>query len=116
MGIYLMIEYKLWFSERGIPLVYCGPAPKDVPVLTVENYCKWYTLYLIKPNGIVEAYYPNKKLEKECYEKFGFYNGDHNYQPSAVQYIADKEEFILHEEAIEMIIGRYEMEIKGNYQ
>lgn len=42
-----------YLSDRQIPLVY-NERPQDKPVLTVENYCKWYNLYLVMPNGEVE--------------------------------------------------------------
>ena len=42
----------MYLSERGHTLVYWSP-PSEVPVLTVENYVKWYGLYLVHPDGRV---------------------------------------------------------------
>ena len=33
------MTYSTWNSKRGIPIVYCGPAPA-VSILTIENYPK----------------------------------------------------------------------------
>lgn len=39
------------YSRRGLLLV---DEVAEVPVLTVELYCKWYSLFLIKPDGDIE--------------------------------------------------------------
>lgn len=45
-------EYQLYFSERGLPLLYVDK-PLDIPVVTLENYTKWYNIYVIAPDGTV---------------------------------------------------------------
>ncbi len=40
-------------SSRGLLLAWVAEA-LEVPVLTVEVYCKWYHLQLLRPDGSVE--------------------------------------------------------------
>lgn len=47
-------DYCLYFSDRDMPLVYCWSNP-ETPVITVENYCKWYTIHVVMPDGSVEC-------------------------------------------------------------
>lgn len=56
-----------YFSERGIPLITQWFEDEDEvvkPILTMENYEKWYSMYIIYPNGIVEKVPPS--LEDTC--------------------------------------------------
>lgn len=43
----------LYVSNHGHPLLW--QEPLDVPVVTVENYEKWYSLYVLFPDGRVET-------------------------------------------------------------
>ena len=45
--------YQLHLSDRGIPLIYVGPIPSDYGILTVENYSKWYAVYVVNLDGTV---------------------------------------------------------------
>ncbi len=47
-----------YFSERGIPLItqWFEDESEDIkPILTMENYMKWYSMYIIYPDGKVES-------------------------------------------------------------
>lgn len=57
----------IFFSERGIPLITQCLEEADEglkPVLTMENYEKWYCMYIIYPNRKVEKVTPS--LEDTC--------------------------------------------------
>ncbi len=41
-------------SERGLPLLYQGTPVYSVPVVTAEDYGKWYGVYLVNTNGSIE--------------------------------------------------------------
>ncbi len=43
----------MYVSNRDIPLI--TQQVSDVPMLTAENYPKWYDLYLLLPDGTVET-------------------------------------------------------------
>lgn len=43
-----MIHY---YSERGHPLIFWSEPGRKLsdPVITMENYCKWYSLHIVHP-------------------------------------------------------------------
>lgn len=92
----------VYFSDRQLPLVYHhAMRPTDKPVLTVENYLKWYCLYLVRPDGSVEAVdFPE---DGYC---------DHVPFPAAVLRMADERGWHVCTESMEMMIGRFMLEYK----
>jgi hypothetical protein len=102
--------YHAHFSERGHALVW-AKTPLDIPILTVENYLKWYELYLIQPDGSITTI-PFEELEP--YEKDdGPVMGDHVFNPRVVQRMAHAQDYHLDTQAFEMLIGRWELEYKN---
>lgn len=101
-----------YYSERNISLVYNGP-PLERPVLTLENYCKWYGFYIVHTTGGVE------QLSNDYgeYDANGQWVGwhDHVPHPLLMDCLAEKHNLIVDEQAKEMAIGRYMMEVKGEY-
>lgn len=97
-----MSEFKTYLSARNIPLVFIE-AKSTFPILTVENYCKWYDVYLVQPDGKVEvvrdpefavnAWSDHVPRIKECLE------------------LADRLGAIWCENSLDMIVGRYQREI-----
>jgi hypothetical protein len=78
--------------------------PWTKPIVTIENYCKWYDLYLVHPDGRVEAVpFPEERIEGAPYL-------DHAPNPSHVLHWAERMGYHLHEESEEMMIGRWEIE------
>jgi len=96
------IQGTAYFSERGIPLVYWGQPPNK-PTITVENYMKWYTLYVIKPNGEVT------QLNTHDYDFDGGW-GDHIPHPQLVLDVAKKLDMEVDDNALDMVAGRYARE------
>ncbi|MBD8523812.1 hypothetical protein [Lysinibacillus fusiformis] len=75
-----------YFSERGIPLItqWLEDAGEEIsPVLTMENYEKWYCMYIIYPSGKVEKVTPS--LEDTCDTWY-----DHAVYPSYFHLIAER--------------------------
>ena len=90
-------------SDRGIPL---AGQPKAM-TLTVELYVKWYSLFIIKPSGEVEAV-GFMELEK------GFQNAafvDHVPNPAAVEAYAQMMGYEIDELAWDLIVGRWQSEV-----
>jgi len=88
---------------RSIPLVYTQP-PSDVPVLTVENYVKWYTLFLVHPTGRVEQIpFPEESPVGSAY-------CDHVPNPLACQKLAADNGWVWDENSLDMIWGRWRRE------
>jgi hypothetical protein len=112
------MKTKYYYSERDIPLVFYKEKGFRLsqPVLTVENYSKWYKLHLIKNEKVIE-YYPDEKILKYLENRFEtYFISNHCFNPIIVQKIAEIEKFHLCEQSLEMIIGRWELEIKDTYQ
>lgn len=94
-------------SARNLPLV--AQTPGDVPVLTVENYCKWYTLHLLHPDGRVEPV-SYGVLEGFCDGEEQTPYVDHVPNPVLVERLCAAMGWELDEQSHEMMIGRWIME------
>lgn len=105
-----MCKYMLYYSDRGIPLITLQTI-EDKPILTVENYEKWYRLFLLHPDGKVtivsiediEAVLDDQKIS----------NIDHYFNPLLLQPLADRLNAELPSEVLEIISGRWLLETKG---
>lgn len=95
-----------YVSERGHPLLYWRSSdhPLTKPVLTLENYLKWYSLYVI---------YPDDRVEEVDY---ALYDGlmspgtdwyDHVPNPQLLQRLCDKMDWGLDDTAEEVCLARY---------
>lgn len=86
-------DCTFFFSDRELPLVFYwqGDYRPDVPMLTVENYCKWYDVYLVHSDGRVE------KVDVEMW--------DHRVPPHEVKRLSSLYEW--DEQSLEMIVGRF---------
>ena len=95
-------------SSRGLPLVYSG-MPCDRPVITVENYLKWYDLYLVNPDCSVTVFDHYEELYDVLSSEFPTVTlvGDHCWNPSYVLELEKRTGYILCNESIEMITGRW---------
>ena len=103
------MTYSTWNSTRRIPIVYCGPAPA-VPILTVENYPKWYGFCLVHPDGTVEEI-DFGVLCPFAEEKGSNPYVDHVPNAELVPALAESRGSILDPCSYEMMIGRWESEI-----
>lgn len=97
---------RLYYSERHIPLVYVDQ-PGDKPIVTVENYMKWYNLYEILPSGAVRCanFHDDDTWNHEV---DGPIWSDHVPNPKAVEQFAAYYNYILDENALDMIRGRWD--------
>lgn len=93
-----------YLSARGIALVATGPA--DVPVLTVENYCKWYTLHVIHPDGH-GAPVGYDELEAYCSKDEMSAYVDHAPNPVLVERMCDALGWYMDPQSYEMMVGRW---------
>lgn len=96
-----MIRYV---SPRDLPLVF-QDEPGDRPILTVENYVKWYTLYVVHPDGRVR--------EADMTEEDGFRSAwrDHVPHPAACHAYARLKGWEWDENSLDMVYGRYAREV-----
>ena len=95
-------------SSRGIPLVYSG-MPCDRPVITVENYLKWYALYLVNPDYSVTVFDHYEQFYVQIDKEFMRTTlvGDHCWNPSYILELEKRTGYILCNESVAMITGRW---------
>jgi len=98
-------------SELGHRLL-CNCTP-DVPTITVENYCKWYTLYVVHPDNRVELlFFPGYDNQEDVPESgVGFI--DHVPNPKAVSKMAKRLGYDIDERSYECMVGRWFMETQN---
>lgn len=99
---------KVYLSGRGIPLL-CQ-SPSSFPIVTLENYCKWYGLEILHPDGRVESVDPD--IISECCDRVNFIlTVDHNFHPRLINEVAKLIGGEADWRAIEMAGGRWVSEI-----
>ena len=87
-----------YVSEHGHCLI--TQHTGDRPILTVEKHCKWYTLQLLHPDG---------RVEPVLYDDEDSLN--HVPFPAPVIKLAEQNRWDLDWEALEMIVGRWLLEL-----
>ncbi len=97
-------------SERGIPLVLQELPQK--PTLTIENYQKWYDIYLVMPDGKTMPYRDYDDIEARFRETTW---GDHVINPDFFRAIALLRGFDIDERSFEIVVGRWHIEYLGKY-
>lgn len=101
---------KVYLSERGIPLLCQSPSSFGKPIVTLENYCKWYGLVILYPDGRVKHVDP--EIISECCDKVDFIlTADHNFHPRLINEVAKLIGGEADWRAIEMAGGRWVSEI-----
>lgn len=93
-------------SSRKIPLI-CQTVGA-LPVITMENYPKWYGLEVIHPNGTVEDVDPDL-LDELCGDKPLM--GDHNYHPDLLKMVANRLGGIVDQVSLYTAAGRWQVEV-----
>lgn len=97
---------KVYLSDRGIPLLCQSPSTFDKPIVTMENYCKWYGVQILFPDGRVENVDPGV-YDEICDRLNACLVGDHNYHPRLLNEIAKLIGGVADDRAIEMTAGRW---------
>jgi len=108
----------IYFSKRNIPLLYIGK-PVDKPIITLENYTKWYNVYAVMPDGSVSVVDAADVIEVASQYRSKENPGlliDHLYHPLLLEKLAEKLGMELDERAQEVAAGRwhYESDIQLN--
>lgn len=103
---------SIHYSPRGNPLLYIGKPPCDLIVL--ENYCKWYEVFLLREDGTVEPVDPfvNISIMQETGEAWMV---DHCFHPYLLDALGKHFGAEVHDLSREVALGRWESEIKENY-
>lgn len=91
-------------SKRGIPLI-CQDV-RNEPTITVENYCKWYDIYVIYPDGsIVTASWTKMREIEESSGRTLI--GDHIFHPLLLSEYANIIDGSVDEVSEEVVTGRW---------
>ena len=99
----------MFLSEHGHSLIFQGE-PWKAPVVTVENYLKWYTLYLVMPDREIRSLeYTALILPENFKDQILFL--DHVPNPRAVAYTASQRNFFVDPVSFEAIVGRWQLEV-----
>lgn len=99
---------KTYTSKRNHPLLFVGEPSTD-PILTAENYTKWYELYLVQPDGsVTEVAVEDLQLVMEQHDDARWV--DHLYHPRLIYWLADQLKAEIDERLIEVAIGRWILE------
>ncbi len=106
-------------NQKAITVLIDDGSELDKPLLTVSLEAKWYCLYLITPTvqGCRELD-DIRKIEFEELEAIANGNEsafcDHVPNPHVVVRYAERKNYRLDHRALEMIIGRWELEYPAN--
>lgn len=105
-----------YLSNRKFPLIFQGELGSD-PIITMENYCKWYDIYVVFPDGSVKTIDLNKlDIETLGMEKDGASSIlDHAFHPMLIQRVAQELCYVIDPVSFETIIGRWELEYHNKY-
>lgn len=96
---------RVYLSNRELPLLYVRE-PLDKPVLTLENYTKWYHVFLVMPTGVVEVVDPG--AEWAANDKLRFHGiVDHLFHPQLLIQLAKDLDVYTDERALECAGGRW---------
>jgi len=96
---------RTYMSPRGHVLLFTGD-PLDVPVVTLESYEKWYEMFVVKPDGTVEAV--DVRILEEAQEKDSKAAWiDHDFHPRLLYRVAEILRGCTHDVAVEVAAGRW---------
>ena len=108
-----MATYK---SKRGLDLLWTGDALKlERPIITMESYCKWYGLHIIKPS--TEPRMIGCDIEEVPFPDIGEGTpyADHAPNPKVVLKWAKQMNYDICDLSLEMMIGRWALEYEDKF-
>lgn len=100
-----------YYTDRRQPLVFHG-IPEEVPVITVENYIKWYEPWLVLPDGSIRKV-TFEEMEPHAVALDTFAMGDHVFNPAVIARMAQENGWLVDTNAMDMIVGRWIQEHQG---
>ena len=107
-------DCRIYYSDRGIPLLFTDSLISR-PIITVENYLKWYGVHVVFPDGHVEPFENNDKMRTQAFDLFErrvahrYHESpyaDHVPSPRLLPWLAYFMDYDYHTEAVELITGR----------
>ena len=111
---------KIYKSDRDIAL-FCTKEELNKPIISMENYCKWYAAYIIYPSGaIIKLDFEELEEGFEIQLESAYY--DHTPNPIAICSYASAHKFDICSYSLAAITRRWfneywttKYEIKHSY-
>lgn len=105
------MSVTIHLSDRQLPLVY-QEIPRGATILTVENYCKWYSVYCVSPDKVYKL--PNWFYTQflELNEPFAV---NHVFTPRFCRWLGQYDKFEWDVNSLELIYGRWFTEIERKF-
>lgn len=104
---------RIYRSERGIKLMLRRRRIVK-PTITVEDYLKWYSLYIVNESGrVIPLSFGD--LPKPDLSGDGCSYTDHVPNPRSVVLYANRHKYDVDDRSFECIVGRWELEATRNY-
>lgn len=98
---------KIYYSNRNLPLI--TTVSDAMPKITLENYCKWYNVFVIHPDETVETVDGGTILLLG--NVFNYFTWiDHVFHPSLLLAIAEYYGGRVDDVVLEAAAGRWVME------
>jgi len=96
--------------------MYYGDPPK-ITTVCIENYCKWYTPYVVKPDGSIDAFTVTyEDLEEHCPPGESCMDSSgHVFNPRAIARMAEARGFRMDDASYELMVGRWVLEVLESY-
>lgn len=101
-----------YVSYRNLPLLAQEPDKGGRPIITMENYCKWYGVQLLHPDGTVESIDHDDVLSKIERKVGGCLMGDHNFHPTLLVALGKEMNWAVDPLSLEMVTHRWAVEIE----
>ena len=105
-----MTDIKHYYAPNGHPLLWYGEIPEG-GIVTLENYWKWYRIYLIKKDGTVHDL---DWWDYNIKEEFPMWT-DHLVHPKLLERIAKHLGACVCPQSIEIAIGRWSLKKLEQY-
>lgn len=99
-----------YVSYRDIPLLCQDPDEHGRPTVTMENYCKWYGVFILHADGSVTQV-PIEDIVEILDKAEGILMIDHCYHPQLLHEIAKKIGGVADSLSLEVTAGRWVIEI-----
>lgn len=97
-------------SPRGIPLI-CQDNSSDKVIITLENYLKWYDIYVVYPdNSIITV--PGNVIDDICAKSSITLISDHCFRPYLLELVAEYYQGEVDSVSLEVAAGRWMFDVK----
>lgn len=108
------MEHAIYITERGNPLIPTKPSSNGKALVCLENYGKWYDVFLLNSDGSVESV-PTSLVTQISSILFRPTHVDHCYHPELLVAIATYLKAEWCEISYQLAFGRWLSEVEIDY-